>query len=581
MSKKSAAAKAHAPASAPPQKKPLSKGAWYAIASIPLLVFFFAYAPVISAPFLFDDTNQQYALPEAANPLATWIGPVRPFLMFSYWANVQISRTDTFSFHVVNLLIHAVAALLVFLIIRRLLEWAGVEPQNRPWLAGFGAALFLLHPVQSESVAYIAGRSEALSGVFGLASICAFVYRRSNAISWLATFAVLLLFLIAMLSKEQAIVIPAALVLIDLWWNPDGPLRGILRNWKLYGLMALGGSAGVALFWRLILGQGTGGSAGFGIMPWYQYLFTEFRALWVYIFSFILPTSLNVDWEFDLSRSLFEHGAIIALAGLAAAAAAAFYYRRRFPLAGFGFFLFVVLLLPTSSILPIKDPVADRRMYLPMIGLTLIAIDFLSRWRLDRRTIISASAAILAVMALATHARAEMWSDPVTLWQDSAAKSPGKSRPHFQLAQSYAFAQRYDLAVPEFEKAGALAPPSFDLLIDWGLAYDGAQQFDKALDKLRQAVPFAKTPREAAHAQTQIGKVYADQRDWPNAMQALETAEKLDPSFATIYVYKGLVHLATGDATGGARECMHAQSIDPTFQPIQDCLAQARKMGAR
>src|SRR5262249_16783546 len=134
-----------AEAAAPPQAKPLSRGVIYALAAIPLLVFLFAYAPVINAPFLFDDTSQQYTSIDAGLPLNRWIGPVRPVLMFTYWANVQVSRTETFSYHVVNLLIHAVAALLLFLIIRRLLEWAGVEAPNRAWLAGFGAALFLLH----------------------------------------------------------------------------------------------------------------------------------------------------------------------------------------------------------------------------------------------------------------------------------------------------------------------------------------------------------------------------------------------------------------------------------------------------
>src|SRR5690242_138161 len=148
MSKKGPGARSRGPggAAAPAtaaEAKPLARGVWYAIAAIPLLVFFFAYAPVINAPFLFDDTSQQYALPDATRPLNSWIGPVRPVLMFSYWVNVQISRTDTFSFHVVNLLIHAAAAFFVFLIIRRLLEWAGTEPANRAWLAGFGAAIFL------------------------------------------------------------------------------------------------------------------------------------------------------------------------------------------------------------------------------------------------------------------------------------------------------------------------------------------------------------------------------------------------------------------------------------------------------
>src|SRR5262249_39161500 len=145
----------------------------------------------------------------------------------------------------------------------------------------------------------------ALSGMFALACLAAFVYRRSNAISWTGVLAVLALFVAAVLSKEQAIVIPAVLLLTDFWWNPGFSLKGIFGNWKLYGLMAVGGVAGIALVWKLILGQGTGGSAGFGIMPWYQYLFTQFRALWVYILSFVLPANLNVDWEFDISRTLF------------------------------------------------------------------------------------------------------------------------------------------------------------------------------------------------------------------------------------------------------------------------------------
>jgi tetratricopeptide (TPR) repeat protein len=546
------------------------------------VIFIWAYLPAINAPFLFDDTNQRYTLPDAAGTLLQWIAsPVRPMLMFTYWANVQVSRTETLSYHAVNLAIHALAAFFVFLFIRRLLEWSGRNLGDRYCWAGFGAALFLLHPLQTESVAYIAGRSEALSGMFAAACIAAFVYRRSTAISWPMVLVVLALFGAAILSKEQAIVVPAVLLLTDFWWDPSFSLKGIFRNWKLYGLMAAGGVAGMALFWRLILGQGTGGSAGFGIMPWYQYLFTQFRALWVYIGSFVLPASLNVDWEFDLSRTIFEHAAIVGLVGLFVLAAAAWRYRERFRLAGYGYFLFLVFLLPTSSVLPIKDPVADRRMYLPMIGLTLIAIEFLSRWRVNRRVAVAVAAAILLAMSFVTHARAEVWSDPLTLWQDTVAKSPGKSRPHFQLAQTYAFAQRYDLAVPEFEKTAALAPPSFDLLLDMGLAYDGVQQYDKAIDRLRQALAFAARPNEAAHVQTQIGKVYADQRNWPQAMAAFDAAEKADPNFATTYVYKGLVHLATNDPDGGLRECRRAIAIDPSFQPALDCVTQAQKMGAK
>ena len=553
-------------------------------AALPLLVLVWAYWPVMNTPFLFDDTYQRYALPETPSALASWIGPVRPVLMLSYWANMQVSRTETLSFHVVNLAIHAVSALLSFFVIRRLAEWAGIDGQHRAWLAWFGAALFLLHPLQTESVAYIAGRSEALSGMFALAAIAVFLYRRSMAISWAGVAAVMLLFGAALLSKEQAVMVPVALLLTDYWWNPGFSLKGIIGNWKLYGLMALGGVAGVALFWNMILGRGTGGSAGFGIkdFTWYQYLFTQFRALWVYMANFVAPLNLNVDWEFPISRTLLDRGAIVGLVGLAALAAAAWYFRKRFALAAYGYFLFLIFLLPTSSILPIKDPVADRRMYLPLIGLTLMAIDFLGRLRVNRTALLGACASILLVMSALTHARAAVWSDPVTLWQDAVAKSPGKSRPHFQLAQTYAFGQRFDLAVPEFEKAAALEKPGFDMLIDWGLALDGMHRPAQALEKFEQAVSApGNPPRDTAHAYTQIGKVYAEQSDWQRAMAAFEAAERADPSFPATYAYKGLVHLAQNDAAGAVPECRHALAIDANFQPARDCLATAEKMGAR
>ncbi|HKA02199.1 MAG TPA: tetratricopeptide repeat protein, partial [Candidatus Solibacter sp.] len=122
------------------------------------------------------------------------------------------------------------------------------------------------------------------------------------------------------------------------------------------------------------------------------------------------------------------------------------------------------------------------------------------------------------------------------------------------------------------------------LLLDWGLAYDATGQPQKALEKLTQAVVTVKGPtaaHDAAHAQTQIAKVFAGRRAWPQALAALEAAEKLDPTFPSIYVYRGLIHLANNDPAGAVPECRRAIALDANFQPAQDCLAQAQKMGAR
>ena len=549
---------------------------WCGAALATLAVVFWAYGPAMHTGFLFDDTTQHFALPTASQPLSSWIGPVRPVLMFSYWVNSRISMEDTSWYHYFNILIHALAGIFVFLVIRRLLEWAGAEESSRtPW-AAFGTLLFLLHPLQAESVAYISGRSDSLCGMLSCASFAAFLYRRSPAISWAGVLPVLLLFGAAVLTKEQAVALPALFVLTDFWWNPQTPLRSVRANWRLYAILALGAAGAAALFWKLIVGAGAGSSAGFAIkdFTWYQYLFTQFRAIFAYVFNFLLPVNLNVDWDFPISRGIFEYGAIFGLAALLALAAAAWRYRRAFPLAGYGYFVFLVLLSPTSSILPIKDPIADRRMYLPILGLILIAIDLLRRLKVERKLLALGAAALMVATALATHARAEVWSDPILLWQDSALKSPNKVRAHFQLAFAYYEQGHFDLAIAEFQRTAELKPPTADLLYDWGLAYDALHQPELALAKLRQSAVLEAT----AQVFTQIAKVDAGQQRWAEALDALSTAEKLDPKFAITYVFRGKIYLHTNRPAEAVEQYQRALAIDPKVQDGQHDLAIAQSM---
>jgi tetratricopeptide (TPR) repeat protein len=548
----------------------------YAAGAGALLALFAAYSPVMHAPFVFDDTKQIFALSSGSESFWVWTHTlVRPLLMATYWFNAQMSREDTFTYHALNLLIHAMCAGMVWMILRRLAESGGIDARKRELLAGFGAVLFLLHPAQTESVAYIAGRSESLSGMFSAAALAAFLYRRENAISWPRTALVVLLAMAAAMSKEQAVVLFAVFLLTDFWWNPGFSLKGVMGNWKLYVPMLAGALGAVALLYKMILGIGTGGSAGFALkeFTWYQYLFTQFRGIWVYIGNFLFPANLNLDWDFPISRSLSDGGAIFGLIGLAGLAVAAWVLRRRFPLAGYGYFLFLLLLAPTSSILPIKDAVADRRLYLPMVGLLLIAIDFASRLKVERKVLAMAATVVLVLAAAGTYARASVWSDPVSLWEDTVKKSPRNSRAYFQLGFTYYQQQRYDLAVPALEKAASLGKLDYDLLIDLGLAYDGLHQFGKALEKLQQAAAMEPT----AHVYSQIGKVYAEQSRWQEAMSAFDRAQALDPRFPAVYAYKGLVHLATGDAAGAIPLFQQALSIDPAFQPAIDGIRQAQQ----
>jgi tetratricopeptide (TPR) repeat protein len=544
---------------------------WGAIAAA--IVAWWAYSPALNGLWVFDDTALPFLHPLMKARFTPLSPGVRPVTMFSYWLNVKLSGEDPFSYHAVGLLIHLVASGMVFLIARRLIEWAGTTGGRRDLLAGFAAAVFLLHPAQTEAVAYVAGRSEALSVMFIYAAFALFVCRKSKVVEWTTAGGVLVLFVLGVLSKEHVVVLPAWLLLTDFWWNPGFSFKGIRANWRLYLPVAAGAAVGVAMAWRLLF---SAESAGFGMkdLTWYQYLFTQFRALWVYLGTFALPIRLTADWDFPWSRTIAEHGAVFGSLGLLALVAAAWLGRRRFPLASYGFLTFLVLMAPTSSILPIADPVAERRLYTSMIGLLLVAVDLLGRVKMSRRALTGVCAGIALLAAIATHARAEVWSNPISLWQDTVRKSPNKPRAYLQLAQSYYDAGEFAKAVESFERVSKIAPPDYNALVNCALALQKLGRFDESLAKLRQAASIDPT----AHVWSQIGMIHAQRGQRAEALEALAQAEKLDPKWAPTYNYRAKVHFQANELPEAVADYRRALSLDPSLTDARDELMRAEAM---
>jgi len=557
-----------------PADVPQGRPRWlYPLAAVGVLVLaFIAYSPALHGPFLFDDSYLPFAVPGQDPALRWWIGAIRPLLMVTYWANFRLSGSESYWYHVVNVILHAATTLVVFGVVRRLVEHAGETGSRRDLVAAAAAAIFLAHPVQTESVAYIAGRSECLSVFFVMAAFAVFVHCRQTAIGWGRSLAVLLLFLAALASKEHTVVLVPLLLLYDYFWNPGFTLQGIRRNWRIYLPLLAGAGAGLALFANLIMRSTT---AGFALkdFTWYQYLFTQFRALFVYLRLFVLPFGFNLDYDFPISMTILDHGAIFGLAGLVAISAVAWKYRRRYRLAAFGWFAFLLLMAPTSSILPIRDPIAERRMYLGMPGLLLIVAEVLLQFHWERKVLGWVLAAILGVGTALTWSRAAVYASPVAQWLDTVAKSPRKVRPHFQLASAYFAEGRCDLALKEFAATAALAPPDYDLLVDWGLTLDCLDQPDEAIAKLRQAAALEAT----AHVYSQIGMVYAKRSNWPDAMGALKTAERLDPFYAMTFVYMAGVHLANNEVQEAVDQYRRALRIEPKNQQAKEGLAMAEQ----
>jgi len=540
---------------------------------ITLLAVFEAYQPALHGPFLFDDLYLPFQLPELIHaPLSHWLRQTRPFLMFTFWVNLRVFGLDPYYFHLFNVLFHFANGVLVYLIARRLLCKVGVEGWTLALYSGFAAGVFLFHPLQTESVAYVASRSETLSVLFFYAAFALFLYRREAAASWRVAAAVVFLFAGAALTKEHTAVFPALLLLTDYYWNPGFSFGGIKRNWRLYLPLAAAGAAGLAFVWTVLRAADTAGFAVSGL-PWHDYLYTQGRAIWVYLRMFVLPVGLNLDHDFAISRSPLDHGAVIGLAALAALAAAAFWLRRKYPLASYGVLVFLLLLAPTSSFIPIKDPLVERRMYLPMIGLVLIVADVARRIRLSRAALAWIGTGILVTAGAATRVRNQVWSGAIPLWEDSVAKSPRKYRPHFQLAYAYYQAGRCKEAVRHYELASQFTAKDYNLLVDWALACDCADQPDLAVEKLREAIQLERT----AEAHALVGMIYGKRARRAEAEAALDEAERIDPRFAKTYVYRGNLQVSQGEYAAAAGNFRRALSLDPADEDAAAGLAVARR----
>jgi protein O-mannosyl-transferase len=557
---------------------------WYA-AGIFALAYagFQAYGLVLNGPFVFDDGFLPFRVPYFSHDLRVWIAGNRPLLMLSYWLNFQISATDTLWYHIYNVLLHIANSFFIFLIVRKVLNFPGAQDGLRPdegrnlLLSIFAAGLFLLHPVQTESVAYVASRSESLSVFFFLAACVLFLYRKSAAVSWRVTIGVLLLYGAAVSVKEHTVALIAVMLLTEDFWNPGFSLAGIRKNWRLYVPIALGAGAGGILVWQ-VLSRAT--TAGFNIknLTWYQYFFTECRAFFVYLRLFFLPVNQNADYVFPISRTITDRGAIFGLIGILLLVALAFYFRRRYRLASYGFFVYLVLLAPTSSFVPILDTVAERRMYLPMLGMLFVLTELLQRLPMPRRALAGAMAVTLALAGVLTYERNRVWTSDVALWHDTVQKSPQNARAHFQLAYALHFeANHCELALPEYAEVDRIAGPGYDkrysLLVDWAEAYECAGQVDEALAKLRQAAAL----EPGAHAYSEIGTICAKHDRFGEALEAFATAEKMDPNYALTYANRGALYEKMTQYLPAIENYKRALALDGSIQTASAGLARAQQ----
>jgi hypothetical protein len=409
-----------------------------------------AYLPSLAGPFQFDDWNVivHYPTVHSWQALLERAGAgVRPLLKASYALNWTLDPSPL-GFHALNIALHSANTALLFLIGKKLFP-------NHAGAALAAALLFALHPMQTEAVAYISGRSSSMMAVFYLGAMLWYL----RGAHWLGC---ALLFVLALATRETAVTLPAALLLCEV--ARGTPLREALRRQAPLWLLLAAGALFILLnprYFDLV-------AYGFGRRGLADNLLSQVGGVSYLASRLVGLHGLNIDPGLptltEWTPALALQAAL--LAALAVLGAASL---RRRPWIGFGVLWFFLQLAPTNSIVPRLDVANDRQVYLACWGLFLALAIQIS---LPKRVAVAMAASVALLFAAFNVARQLDYLSEISLWEASVRESPWNARARNNLGYAYYQAGRKDDAQRELRAALCFDPQHAKAranlaLLDW------------------------------------------------------------------------------------------------------------------
>jgi hypothetical protein len=426
-----------------------------------------AYANSFAGAFQFDDFNVILREATAQSVPAWWDSQpgIRPLLKLSYALNNSVLALDRETglglFHLVNLLLHLGNAVLVYFVLVRLTHRADVVFRDQRLAAFLAAAVFALHPAQTEAVTYLSGRSTALAAFFALLSILLWMRgaetgdRRDLYVrSPLALAA-------GLLCKEYVVVVPVALLLVArLQTHQPHWLRTAAResavHWALV-LVALLAALAVPRYRELLAASLDARSVADNLVLQAQGIVWQAGQL-------VRFDRLNADPMLS-TAVVFDAATLGAVAAVLVALAVGLVALRYRPVLAFSILWFFVWLAPTNSVLPRLDLVNDRQLYVALIGPAFGAARLLLR--LTPRVVQWPLVPLIVLgLAYATHVRNQVYANEVTFWADVARKSPHNARAFSNLGHAFALECRKADAEEAFKVALALDPQLYQAAVN-------------------------------------------------------------------------------------------------------------------
>lgn len=568
----------------------------------------FLYAPVRHHPFIsFDDFDYVAAHPQVSRGL-TWGGFVwawagvhgstwHPITSLSHMLDVAWFGLDPGAHHVVNAVVHAANAVLLFLVLANL--------TGRTWPSAWVAAVFAVHPLHVESVAWISERKDVLCALFCFLTIGAYaryVRRPSPRRYAVIAFA----FALALLSKPMAVTLPFVLLLLDVWplrrWSfvaPGSgmstspsvqrprridmraesdsapaavPVLGLIRE-KL-PLLAMAAVISVVTF---VVQRRTGAVMDFEVVPIWGRVANATVAYVVYVFKTIWPANLAVFYPYQSAWPLLQVGGSVVAIAVVTVLSATQVRRRAYALVGW--LWFVGMLVPVIGIVQVgHQAMADRYMYLPQIGLTVVVAwgvaDLARRWRLAGAVVVVLAIIPLAAAAVVTTRQVALWADDVVLFEHALAVTPRNALAHNTLGTALVARGRYVEAIERYGQAIEIHPGYALAHNNLGEVLGRVGRSDEAIFHYREAL---RLQPDFAWAHNNMGAAFQAQGRGDDAAASFREALRLDPAYAEAHNNLG-VALATRGETAAALEHFEAAvRLRPGFESAQANLERARR----
>ncbi len=420
----------------------------------------------------------------------------------------------------------------------------------------FVSLVFALHPIQTDAVTYISGRSVVLVSFFCLLSFLSFLrFRQVNGRSKLLwAFLSPVFFILGLLSKETAVCLPGLVMAYDFIFRDES-----LKRFKgyFYYLVYILPMLAFLLLRKALLGYVSVENA----YPRTVYLLSQIRRFPLYMRLMFLPYNQNADYNFPPSTSV-NMTAVLSAIFIVLIFAYLFMTRKKSPAISFFGLWFFIAFAPESSIFPILDITVEYRVYLALAGLIASVAIFVSSLKLKPVFIWKAAAfSVIPLFLLLTFARNRVWATPATLWSDVVKKAPYSHRAQANLGEALLGEGRDTEALGVLTEALESGPTDMRSIIytNMGCCYNDLGKFESARKNFLKAMEADPTRVEA---RVDLGILYIGHGDFKEAADVLTGAVQVNPGYAKAHYELSVALSAMGMNGEAEREMEKAKALE-------------------